>query len=141
MNTSRYCLDTSTGQVDLCWNLVQLFVVTTFLLARPSSGALSGAVTEGVGSDPPVQLAADSVRWDAATSVDERLASLDVTARGPLAAGPSGTPPLAWMASGCEAAPVPVVVQFACPDTASHRDCRDVVVALMTAAPRCNLQY
>jgi hypothetical protein len=128
-------MDLSTGMTDLCWNLVQIFFLTTLILARPRLGLVEAA---GDGDGEPVVVGLS--RLGPPDTADDELPVLAVQARGPLTAPTPGESVIDWLAEGCRAGG-PISVQLECPADSTHRACQALAVALIHAAPACRVQY
>jgi len=137
MNRVRYHLDTSIGTIDLLWNLVQVFFLTTFVVVRPLGALLAAPSVPSSGPGRAVVLTADESRWAGSTAA-ERAESLAAVPDGGGEAAAPDQPLDLWLGSRCDDA---LVVQVDLPSTATHRECQEVMALLLERAPRCQFQY
>ncbi len=116
----RLVMDTTTGQADLAWALVQLFFLMAFIAARPVSG-LGGQPVADEGAGQPI-----TVRLLVGGGLV--LEGPD-TGRGDV---------LGFLPEACAQNRAVVLI---CADDTPHRQCRDALARLAVAGPGCTYSY
>lgn len=127
MKTRRFVPNAGLGMLDLVFLLCLLFFLTTVLSVRRMAFMQEVADEEASGPKAPVVV-----------RLDPRGPRFELVSAG-ARRGPEGAPLEAWLAATCSLTPTPVEV--ACPEDATHADCKRGLLALRSAARDCAYRY
>ncbi|MEL6188025.1 MAG: hypothetical protein AAFU79_25665 [Myxococcota bacterium] len=127
MTSRRFVPNAGLGMLDLVFLLCLLFFLTTVLSVRRMAFMQEVADEEAAGPKRPVVVSLDpsGPRFELISAGDRP--------------GPGSGPLEAWLAVTCAASPTPVEV--ACPEDATHAECKRGLLALRSAARDCAYRY
>lgn len=141
MSRRRFVPDSGVAAVDMLFNMMLFFFLTTVVSVKARTLADDVAVPGGDENIAPIVVRLESPPREETPGVF----SLQSPGKHPAPAADAPIPQ--WLKDLCDAAAAqgdnasPVVVQIECTDHLTHAQCKRGVKELWQAAPACNYQY